>query len=60
VVRKRIQVDNYNELPKEKRPTEKMIWEGTPEEIDNWLDRVFSKKTETEAVFTIKDSEIEG
>ena len=42
VIRKRQQVDSYSELPKEKRPPESMIWEGTPEEIDDWFDAVFS------------------
>lgn len=40
LIRKRLQVDNLNELPKEKRPTEQMIWHGAPEEIDDWLDKV--------------------
>lgn len=32
------------ELPKEKRPPELMIWWGTPEEMEDWIDRVFDKK----------------
>lgn len=32
------------ELPKDKRPTEKMIWDGSAEEIDRWLERVFDIK----------------
>jgi hypothetical protein len=46
-------------LPKEKRPTEKMIWDGKPEEIEMWLDRVFSKKQEqAEVIFDIDEDEI--
>jgi len=44
VIRKRQQIDNLNELPKEKRPPEFMIWYGTSEDIDDWLERVFNKK----------------
>ena len=40
VVRKRQQVDNFNELPKDKRPPEKMIWDGAPEELEDWIDNV--------------------
>jgi hypothetical protein len=32
------------ELPKEKRPPEIMIWWGTPEEIEGWIERVFNSK----------------
>ena len=64
VIRKRMQIDNLNELPKEKRPTEKMIWEGTSEDIESWIERVFDHgkktKTKTEVEFIIKDDEIEG
>ena len=41
VIRKRQQIDGFNELPKEKRPPEKMIWDGTSDDIDEWLERVF-------------------
>jgi hypothetical protein len=37
-----------------------MIWWGRPEEIEVWLDRVISGKTETKANLMIKDDEIEG
>lgn len=48
VIRKRIQVDNLNELPKEKRPPIKMLWEGTSEEIDEFLEKVFDVKKKIE------------
>jgi hypothetical protein len=43
VIRKRIQIDGFNELPKEKRPPELMIWDGSSKDIDDWLDRVFKR-----------------
>jgi len=46
-VRKKSQIDSFRELPKEKRPTETMIWEGSPEELETWFDRVFDRKTTT-------------
>jgi len=58
VIRKRIQVDNLNALPKEKRPTIKMMWEGTSEEIDEFLERVYGKDEPTTTDIII--SEIEG
>jgi len=64
VVRKRIQIDSYNELPKEKRPPDKLIWYGTSEDIEKWFDKVFSdnKKKDTtdpeEFVFIIDENEI--
>lgn len=47
VIRKRAQLDGFMELPKDKRPTERMIWDGKPEEIERWLDRVFDRKPNT-------------
>lgn len=47
------------ELPKIKRPTDKMIYDGSPEEIDEWLDDVLGNKTQREFVLQIDDSEIE-
>jgi hypothetical protein len=40
VIRKMQQIDNLHELPKEKRPTDEIIWDGTSEELDEWLDKV--------------------
>jgi hypothetical protein len=58
VIRKRQQLDNLNELPKEKRPPESMIWYSTPEAIDDWIERVFDKKAKHTTELVIK--EIEG
>jgi len=62
VIRKRQQVDNLMELPKEKRPPEAILWWGTPEELEDWLDKVFehkkSKKPDT-LDFVIQQEDIE-
>ncbi len=60
VIRKRVQLDGFNELPKDKRPTDEMIWNGTSEEIDIWMDKVFKNKKENKAELIIEDYEIEG
>lgn len=43
VIRKRQQIDGLNELPKDKRPPEKMIWDGTSDDLDEWIERVFNQ-----------------
>jgi hypothetical protein len=58
VLRKRLQIDNLSELPKEKRPTEEIIWEGSSEELDDWLGRVLNRKNTDNTELVI--SEIEG
>jgi hypothetical protein len=40
VIRKRLQIDNLSELPKEKRPPDELIWDGYSEELDEWIERV--------------------
>jgi len=61
VFRKRIQVDNLSELPKEKRPPDKILWDGTADEIDKWLDKVFDRKEKPDGLqLSISDAEIEG
>ena len=62
VIRKRMQLDSYNELPKEKRPPDHMIWWGIPEEIDDWFDKVLgtkNKNSEHDIVLEIDPREIE-
>lgn len=62
IIRKRQQIDSFNELPKEKRPPDNIIWDGTSEEIDEWLDKVFNRKgkenTTQEIVIDTKDIEV--
>lgn len=55
-----MQIDNLNELTKDKRPTDEMIFEGSNEELDRWLDRVLSGKEEQkEVVLNISDEDME-
>lgn len=54
-----MQIDGFNELPKEKRPPEQMLWEGSPDDLDDWLDRVFGKE-QTNPEFIIDESSLEG
>lgn len=44
VIRKREQVDSFSELPDEKRPPDKIIWDGTSEELNEWFDKVLKRK----------------
>lgn len=64
IIRKRQQVDNLNELSKDKRPPESIIWDGTPEEMEEWLEKVFetkqNKKKQDTVILKIKDNEVEG
>lgn len=46
------------ELPKEQRPPDKLIWDGTTEEMISWIDRVVYKKEPQ--VFKLDISNIEG
>lgn len=56
------QIDNLQELPKEKRPPDYIIWDGSPEEMDEWLDKVLDpkKKNQQTVELVIKGDEIEG
>jgi len=57
-IRKRIQIDSFMELPKEKRPP-KELW-SKPKELEEWFDRVFDRNTQTEFTFNIDEDELEG
>jgi len=46
------------ELPEEKRPPDSILWDGTPEELDEWLKTVFDPKYKAN-VTDINVSEIE-
>lgn len=60
VLRKRKQIDSLNELPKEKRPPEYIIWDKGGEEIDRWIDRVYKNNTNMSDGITITADMIEG
>jgi hypothetical protein len=50
-------MDALNELPKEKRPPDKILWDGTSEELDDWLEKVLDHKTKQEVDILITDVE---
>ncbi len=60
-MRKRTQVDSFNELPSSKRPPEDTIWWGTPEDIDAWMDKVYKRKEDPthDIIMEIDESEIQ-
>lgn len=52
------QIDNLNELPKEKRPPDYIIWDGTSEDMSEWLDKVLGdRKVKTDVEILISDIE---
>ena len=57
VIRQRAFLDSLNELPKDKRPPEKLVFDGTREELENWLEGVLSDKIQP--TVTINLSEVE-
>lgn len=59
-IRKRQQIDNLNELPKEKRPTEQIIWEGSANDLEEWLEKVMGNKSKEDTEIIIRDIDIEG
>lgn len=40
VIRKRLQIDSLNELPKEKRPPDFILWSNNPEDLETWIEEV--------------------
>lgn len=59
VIRKRQQLDSLSELPEDKRPTDEIIWDGTPEDLDEWIKTVLDPKHKS-TVTDINLSEIES
>ena len=60
VTRKRAQLDNIYELPKEKRPSDELIWDGTSDELDKFFDNMFKGKEKTNIDLVFTDQEIEA
>lgn len=59
VIRKRQQIDSYNELEESKRPPDDLIWDGTVEEIENWLNSVLKTGKANDAVISFSPDEVE-
>ena len=58
VIKRRMQLDSYLELPEEKRPP-RSLWDK-PSELNDWFDRVFSDgQRQTEFSLPINEGEIE-
>jgi hypothetical protein len=57
-IRKNMQVDNLYEVPKDKRPTDRMVWDGDPEELEEWLDNIYDTKKQNVAYFEIDEGDI--
>jgi hypothetical protein len=55
-----MQIDNINELPKEKRPTDYIIWDGSSTEMDEWMEKVMGTKSNDDTEIIINDIDIEG
>ena len=63
VIRKRQQIDNLSELPRDKRPPDWIMWHNNPDKLTEWLDDVIHKKdkvSEKGSTISIPISEIEG
>lgn len=57
LIRKRMQIDGWMELPKDKRPPES-IWDD-PEQLEEWFDRVFGDNVQTEFNVGWEEDEVE-
>lgn len=57
LIRKRMQIDSWNELPKEKRPPES-IWDNA-KELEEWFDRIYGDKAQTKFDIAWNDNEVE-
>jgi len=55
VCRKLVQQDGLYELPKDKRPNERQIWDDPSEDLEEWLDEVISGKIEPNIDLIIND-----
>lgn len=62
VAKKRLQVDNLMELSKDKRPPDTILWWGTSEDLEEWLDKVLgtdSAKKDENIDFLIRQEDVE-
>lgn len=58
VIKRRMQLDSYLELPEDKRPP-RSIWDK-PSELNEWFDRIFSDgEKQTEFKLSVDEDEIE-
>ncbi len=57
VIRKRQQIDSLSELPKEKQVPEDLIWNGTIEEINEWVESAIGGKKDNNIYIDEEDIE---
>lgn len=57
VIRKRQQLDSLSDLPKDKQPPDDIVWDGTPEDLDSWIDMVLNKNANTNTDILLTDVE---
>lgn len=58
VMKRRMQIDSYYELPEEKRPP-RSIWDK-PSELEEWFSRVFSSnERQTEFSLPVNEDDVE-
>ena len=50
-MRKRAQIDGLNELSKEKRPPDNILWHSNPDLLDDWLDEVLGTSDSKKRVY---------
>lgn len=54
-----MQIDNLAEIEKGKRPPEDMIWDGSSDELEDWIERVVLGNTKPTLDFVIREDEID-
>lgn len=57
VIRQRALLDNLSELPKDKRPSDKLVFDGTREELEKWLEDVLSDKIQPTVTINLNEVE---
>lgn len=54
-----MQVDSLDSLGDEKKPSEYLIWDAPPEELEKFLNRTVKQGKEMKATFQINEGDIE-
>jgi len=60
VIRKRQQIDNFSELSKDDRPSDELIWDGTTEELEDFIEEISSPDHRKNKIVEFDISDIEG
>ena len=54
-----MQIDSLSELPKDKKPSDILIWDESGDRLNKWLEDVLSGKHQPITNLVIRESEIE-